>query len=159
MTKVLIASCMALLTLSGCGNTQKESIELPKNISGVIVGTSTYAEVTQILGKPEFNEDASAGSMMGLKYPSKGIEVYVSRDRQMTAETIEIYKPFAAKSSEGLFVGMPVAEATNILNQKYGQPKLSMPGMTIWRAGASDVAFRDRDGIVVAFQLMTVAGK
>lgn len=133
------------------------SIILPDKVGTLVVGKSNYADVIQLLGEPELIENKitkySQQDILELKYPRKGIEFTIGKEKQMRVLRIEVYRPFSGSSVEGLRLGMPITEAKNLIASKYGKPWLDVKGYVEWEI-PSTFALKHEDGIVVAIKML-----
>ena len=133
------------------------SIEAPNKIGSLIVGQSNYAEVVALLGMPEFTENIKENltkqDIMELRYPLKGIEFTIDKNKQMRVVRIEIYRPFEGSSVDGLRIGMPVAEAKRIISSRFGKPNIELDGYVDWEI-PNTLALKYEDGIVIAIKML-----
>jgi len=141
----------------GASNQPPLSITIPDKVGALVVGKSNYADVIRLLGEPELKENTktkySEEDILELKYPHKGIEFIISKNKQMRVVRIEVYRPFSGSSIEGLRLGMPIIEAKKLIASQYGKPKIEFEGYVDWEI-PNTFALKHEDGIVVAIKML-----
>ena len=139
------------------------SITFPNKVGPLVVGKSNYADLIELLGEPELMENTKIEStkqdILELKYPRKGIEFTVDKNKQMRVVRIEVYRPFSGSSMEGLRLGMPIAEATKLISSRYGKPSVEFEGYVDWEIPntyglPNTFALKHEGGFVVAIKML-----
>lgn len=161
MTKMLILilalSTSTLSTAWASDQLKPLSIGIPDKIGSLVVGKSNYADVVALLGVPELTENTTTKyakqEILELKYPLKGIEFTIDKNKQMRVVRIEVYRPFTGSSAEGLRLGMPLADAKQIISSRFGKPKIEFNGYVDWEI-PNTVALKYEDGIVIAIKML-----
>lgn len=133
------------------------SIQIPNKVGSLIVGKSNYTDVVSLLGKPELIENEKIEStkqkILDLKYPRKGIEFTIDKNKQMRVVRIEVYKPFTGSSAEGLRLGMDFKMAKKIIESRYGKPSIEFEGYIDWEI-PNTFAIKYEDGLVIAIKML-----
>lgn len=141
------------------------SIEIPDKIGSLVVGKSNYADIVALLGAPELIENTVTETLkqeiLDLKYPRKGLEFTIDKNKQMRVVRIEVYKPFIGSSVEGLRLGMPVAEAKRIISSRLGKPYTDYDSYVDWdipntlsHKYPNTLGLKCEDGIVIAIKML-----
>ena len=132
-------------------------IKAPDKVGSLVVGKSNYADVISILGNPDFAESKKITitnqEILDLKYPLKGIEFTIDKNKQMRVARIEVYKPFAGSSAEGIYLGMPIEKAKQIISDQFGSPHHEFSGYVAWRI-PNMFALKHENGVVVAIKML-----
>lgn len=110
---------------------QIQTFRLFSDVSGIYPKETSFNEVKLILGEPDFIDitktvfDENSGKFFGgdkiLKYKSLGIELLFEKDdiNMSAVGFVSVLKNFNAKSTEGIYIGMPEDECQKILRSKY----------------------------------------
>lgn len=133
------------------------SITIPDRVGTFIPGKSNYSDIVRVLGEPELTEHSvskyTTGEFLHLRYPSKGLEFSINKQKQMRVTRIEAYKPFKGSSAEGLKLGISIEEARNIINVKYGPPSMELQGYLSWDI-PTPFTLKHDSGVVVAIKML-----
>lgn len=132
--------------------TEKLSIEMPDKIGSLVVDKSNYADVVTLLGDPELTEHTKA-DLLELRYPTKGIEFTIYKNKQMRVARIEVYRPFTGSSAEGIRLGMSISDAKQIVSSQFGAPRIEFDGYVDWDI-PNTLALKYEDGIVIAIKML-----
>lgn len=132
-------------------------IRIPNQLGSLVVGKSNYNDLVKLLGKAEFVEhvrlENTQEELLEVKYPRMGIEFTIIKNKQMRISRIEVYRPFNGKTVEGVFVGMPIPKARDILIGEYGNPASEMNGYVDWKT-SNTFALKHENGAVVAIKMV-----
>ncbi len=166
LTSTLNAMLALLLLLftTSCSNEASDqlkslSIVMPNKVGSLVVGKSNYSDVIKLLGEPELTESKKSkyteGESLELKYPRKGIEISIDKNKQMRTTRIEMYRPFSGSSAEGLRLGISIAESKKIISSRYGNPDTEHEGYVDWEIIKSTyLAIKHENGIVIAIKML-----
>jgi len=132
------------------------SIVIPNKVGSLVVGKSNYSEVIKLLGEPELTESKSelGTEFLELKYPLKGIEISINKNKQMRTTRIEVYSPFSGTSTEGIRLGIPIAESKNLISSRFGKPSNESDGYVDWDINKSIFALKHENGLVIAVKML-----
>jgi len=132
-------------------------ITIPDKVGPLVIGKSNYADVIQLLGEPELIENTTSlflsVPILHLRYPRRGIEFTIDKNKQMCVARIEVFKPFSGSSIEGLRLGIPITDAKKLIASQYGEPKMEHQGYVDWEI-PNTFALKYGDGIVVGIKML-----
>ncbi len=132
-------------------------IHIPNQLGSIVVDKSNYNDIVNLLGKAEFVEHEISKvtqiEFLRVRYPRLGIEFSIDKNKQMRVIHIEVYRPFKSKTTEGIFVGMSISTARDIMVKKYGKPTTEFGGYMHWDI-PNIFAIKYENGFVVAIKML-----